>query len=154
MQVQHEDHDDPDFDLREFTPYMLNTAAEVASEGFASYYREQFGMTRTEWRVLFHLGRYGNMSAKELGLQSKLHKTKISRAVSGLEEKNMLTREQRPEDRRSETLILQERGYEVYNILIGKAEEFDALLARQLGVRDARALKRALAKVIAQGKRA
>ncbi|NVO24988.1 MarR family transcriptional regulator [Donghicola sp. C2-DW-16] len=142
-----------DFDIRDFTPYMLNVAAEAMSEGFSRYYRENFGMTRTEWRVLFHLGRYGNMSAKELGQQSKLHKTKISRAVAGLEEKGFLTREQRPEDRRSETLILLADGTAAYDTLIGYAEEYENQLARALGVRDARALKRALAKLVSIGRR-
>ncbi len=148
-----QESDDVDFDIREFTPYMLNVAAEATSEGFSRHYREKYGMTRTEWRVLFHLGRYGNMSAKELGQQSKLHKTKISRAVAGLEEKGFLTREQRQEDRRSETLILLDAGSEAYNELISYAEDFEAQLARSLGVRDARALKRALAKLVLSGRR-
>lgn len=148
-----QESDDVDFDIREFTPYMLNVAAEATSEGFSRYYRENYGMTRTEWRVLFHLGRYGNMSAKELGLQSKLHKTKISRAVAGLEEKDFLTREQRAEDRRSETLILKTDGLAAYESLTNYAEEFENQLARALGVRDARALKRALSKLVASGRR-
>lgn len=93
------------------------------------------------------------MSAKELGIQSRLHKTKISRAVAGLEEKDFLTREQRAEDRRSETLILRTDGLAAYQALTNYAEEFENQLARSLGVRDARALKRALAKLVASSRR-
>ena len=49
--------DDAPFDLRDFMPYLLNQAADASSRDFQSYYKGKYGMLRTEWRVLFHLGR-------------------------------------------------------------------------------------------------
>jgi hypothetical protein len=49
-------------------------------------------MLRTEWRVLFHLGRYGAMSAREISRRAGIHKTKVSRAVAALERKRFLER--------------------------------------------------------------
>nr|WP_256370895.1 MarR family transcriptional regulator [Rhodovulum sp. ES.010] len=40
-------------------------------------------MRRTEWRVLFNLGRDGPMTATQLGRLAHTHKTKVSRAVRG-----------------------------------------------------------------------
>jgi hypothetical protein len=51
--------DDPEFELSDFTPYLLNAAAEAQSLRFSRVYKDSYGMLRTEWRVLFHLGRYG-----------------------------------------------------------------------------------------------
>ncbi|WP_446720123.1 MarR family transcriptional regulator, partial [Leisingera sp. ANG-S] len=56
-------------------------------------------MLRTEWRVLFHLGNYGQMTAKEIGSRAKIHKTKISRAVAKLSEKRFVTRTRDENDR-------------------------------------------------------
>ena len=73
-----------DFDLLDFLPYLLNLAAEEASLGFQTLYKTRYGMLRTEWRVLFHLGIYGEMTATEIGERARMHKTKISRAVQKL----------------------------------------------------------------------
>ncbi|TYC61803.1 MarR family transcriptional regulator [Rhodobacterales bacterium] len=80
------------FEIRSFTPYLLNMAAERTSEAFSDVYKRQYGMKRTEWRVLFHLGRYGPMSAHEIGARARVHKTKISRAVRDLETKRFVRR--------------------------------------------------------------
>ena len=79
-----------DFDLRFFLPYLLNQAAEESSLAFQQVYKGRYGMLRTEWRVLFHLGIYGEMTAKEIGERARMHKTKISRAVQRLADRRFL----------------------------------------------------------------
>jgi len=82
----------PPFDLIHFLPYILNQAAEASSLGFQQVYKQRYGMLRTEWRVLFHLGRYGEMTAKDICERARIHKTKISRAVKALEDRRFLVR--------------------------------------------------------------
>ncbi len=118
-----------DFDLREFLPFLLNQAAEESSLEFQRVYKNRYGMLRTEWRVLFHLGNYGEMTAKEIGQTAKIHKTKISRAVRRLEQRRYLSRERDENDRRSEKLALTNGGRAVYRELRGIAQEYDAKLA-------------------------
>ncbi len=118
-----------DFDLREFLPFLLNQAAEESSLEFQRVYKNRYGMLRTEWRVLFHLGNYGEMTAKEIGQRAKIHKTKISRAVRRLEQRRYLSRERDENDRRSEKLALTNGGRAVYRELRGIAQEYDAKLA-------------------------
>lgn len=139
---------DDDFELSSFTPYLLNQAAERQSEAFAETYRARYGMLRTEWRVLFHLGRYGPLSAKEISERASVHKTKVSRAVRALEQKRFLERATSPEDRRVERLTLRAPGLEAFRHLSGAAQEFEANLVRRLGQRDAAKLK-ALLQVLA-----
>ena len=45
-----------EFNLHDFLPYLLNQAAEESSLAFQQIYKGRYGMLRTEWRVLFHLG--------------------------------------------------------------------------------------------------
>ena len=85
-------HKKDDFDLQEFLPFLLNMAAEEVSLEFQRIYKGRHGMLRTEWRVLFHLGNFGEMTAKEIGQRAKVHKTKISRAVQRLEQRRYLAR--------------------------------------------------------------
>lgn len=127
--VQHDSAEKDDFDLRKFLPFLLNQAAEESSLEFQRVYKNRYGMLRTEWRVLFHLGNHGEMTAKEIGARAKMHKTKISRAVHKLEQRRYLKRDRDENDRRKEHLALTPAGQAVYRELRGIAEQYDTKLA-------------------------
>jgi DNA-binding MarR family transcriptional regulator len=138
---------DDDFDLGQFLPYALNQAAEAASIGFQKHYRQRYGMLRTEWRVLFHLGRNGAMTAKAICERASLHKTKVSRAVGALEKKRFLAREEQANDRRLETLSLTRQGQAVYADLYKSAKVFDAGLSSHFSAQERDVLNRCLEKI-------
>ena len=135
------------FDLMMFLPYLLNQAAEESSFGFQRQYKDRYGMLRTEWRVLFHLGYYGDKTAREICVMSKMHKTKVSRAVSALEKRRFINRERVEEDRRSEILSLTKQGKSAYLDLRGIAEEYDRNLASDLSKDELKTLRLALVKL-------
>ncbi len=135
---------DSTFSLSLFLPYLLNQAAETASREFEQLYRARYGMLRTEWRVLFHLGLYGDMTAKQICDLAALHKTKVSRAVAALEEKRFLTRETIPSDRRNERLSLTRNGRLVFAELEESAKAYDAKLTQDFNEDEARRLRQAL----------
>ncbi len=110
-----------DFRLETFLPYRLNQAAERVSQRFAAQYRARYRMTRPEWRTLAALGTYGRMTATEIGVNSSMHKTKVSRAVRALEEKRWLKRSENADDRR------------IYDEMIELARAYEVELARLLG---------------------
>ena len=139
------------FDLQNFLPYLLNQAAEESSLAFQQVYRDRYGMLRTEWRVLFHLGLYGRLTAKEIGARSKMHKTKISRAVQRLEERRFLTRAPDEADRRQEYLELTVQGRAAYRDLHGVAQGYDAALADTLNPDEEAVLRSALRKLARMG---
>lgn len=140
-----------DFDLQDFLPYLLNQAAEASSLSFQHVYKSRYGMLRTEWRVLFHLGRYGRMTAKEIGQRAKTHKTKISRAVQRLAERRFLVRERDETDRRSEYLELTTAGQAAYRELRSVAAEYDARLAAQFTPDEAAQLRAMLHRLAGEG---
>ncbi len=137
------------FDLDQFLPYLLNQAAEASSHSFAATYRRDYGMTRTQWRVMANLGKFGAMSATEICRIAHIDKTKVSRAVSQLESSGYLTREKVAEDRRRERLALTEAGRAVFARLGAQALAFQAELAQGLGAERLAALEAALRAVIA-----
>lgn len=139
---------DPDaFDLKDFTPYLLASAAETASLQFQTAYKERYGMLRTEWRVVFHLGRYGPMTAKQICARARIHKTKVSRAVSALGQKTFLTRNTVDADRRSELLELTKTGRAAFDDLYGSARQFDAKLMADFSSQEREVLRRCLKKI-------
>ncbi|MGR3760853.1 MarR family winged helix-turn-helix transcriptional regulator [Roseobacteraceae bacterium NS-SX3] len=133
-----------DFALQDFLPFLLNRAAEESSLEFQTHYKNRYGMLRTEWRVLFHLGIYGRMTAKEISQRAKIHKTKISRAVAKLAERRFVTRNRDEADRRSEHLELTPAGEAAYRDLRAQAEQYDARLAARFSADDIQLLRRML----------
>ena len=116
------------FLLQDFLPYLLNQAAEATSLDFQKYYKANYGMLRTEWRVLFHLGRYGNLTAKEICTHANIHKTKVSRAVVALEARRFLTRTEVAHDRRHEMLSLTPKRRAAFDDLVQEAKRYNTRL--------------------------
>lgn len=135
---------DAPFDLSGFLPYMLSQAADQQSGAFSPVYKGRYGMLRTEWRVLFHLGQYGDQTAKAICDRAQMHKTKASRALRALEAKRFLTRQEVAQDRRHALISLTQKGRSAYLDLSQAAAEFDRALQDRLGAADARVLKRCL----------
>ena len=135
------------FDLQDFLPYLLAQAADVTSLGFQQYYKARYGMLRTEWRVLFHLGRYGQMTAKDICTRAHIHKTKVSRAVAALETKRFLNREQSTNDRRVETLWLTRTGTAAFQDLLAEAQRYDAKIMANFTEDEQVVLRRCLSKI-------
>ncbi len=130
-----------DFDLQYFLPYLLNQAAEEASIAFQKVYKSRYGMLRTEWRVLFHLGRYGAMTATDIGERARIHKTKVSRAVAALEKRDLIVRDKNRDDQREQTLCLSDQGNAMYEEIVPQALAYsksleDALTEEQKSVLD------------------
>ena len=135
---------DDDFDLGQFIPYRLNKVAERASREFSAIYRRRYSMTRPEWRVLANLGQHGTLTASAICRLSSQHKTKVSRAVSAMEERRWLERRQNNDDRREAYLLLTAAGREVYRDLSQWARRFDNDLAARMGEEALAALETAL----------
>jgi DNA-binding MarR family transcriptional regulator len=115
----------PILNLQEFIPYRLTRAAEDVGHRFARVYRERYGIDRPEWRTLALIGQFTRITATEIAAQTGMHKTKVSRAVWALEERNWLVRKVDGSDRRVEQLELTSEGKAVYAELVSVARGFE-----------------------------
>ena len=132
------------FQLQKFWPYALNQAAETTSLGFQSVYRKKHAMKRTEWRVLAHLGEFGQLTAKDICERASLHKTKVSRAVVALESKGWLNRSTNELDRRAEHLVLSKAGEQAYHDLTKEADKLNAELVAGLSAAELATFRKVL----------
>lgn len=139
----------PGFDLQDFLPYLLNQAAEAASQGFQDIYRDSYAITRTQWRVMANLGKFGSMTARDICRISHIEKTNVSRAVGHLERKGLLARSRYEQDRRAEILSLTEKGQAAFADLGKRAVDYDHALQKELGAKAAKDLNRILRAIIA-----
>ncbi len=101
-----------DFDLDTFLPYQLSVlAARVSAGGFARHYKQAYGISVAEWRVVAHLSRGDAVSVREIHERVNMDKPKVSRAASRLEEAGYVTKLTNSTDRRLVELSLTEKGW-------------------------------------------
>lgn len=139
------------FDLEGFLPYLLNQAAEATSKSFHASYKSEYGLTRSQWRVLANLGKFGSMTAGHICRIAHIEKTKVSRAVAALESRNLLVRAKAPDDGRAEILSLTTTGRSVFSSLGQRANAYDRLLRDELGPEAAAQLEALLRQLMARG---
>ncbi len=127
--------------LADFVPFRLNRLADAVSRNLSEIYRRRFGLEIPEWRVLVTVGQRGYCTAQEIAASTRMHKTRVSRAVSGLEARKLVAREPSGDDARAWRLHLTGAGRRVYDELVPLALERErSLLACLEGNRQQRFL--------------
>ena len=133
--------------LESFLPYQLNVLAETVSLALSRLYSERYGIGIPEWRVVATLGQFDAITARDVGIHSHMHKTKVSRAVASLERKGYVARTANPEDMREAFLTLTPEGQTTYQELAPLALEFAGQLSAELDVDELNALERVLSRL-------
>ncbi|MBY6114935.1 MarR family winged helix-turn-helix transcriptional regulator [Mameliella alba] len=127
----------PEFDLGRFTPYRLAVAAEKTSEALARQYREKFGISIPEWRVLVHLAQpldgAATVSVRDIEARVAMEKSKVSRAATRLENAGYIEKAQDAGDRRLVRLALTDKGRALMADLLPLAMAYQAEIERRLG---------------------
>jgi DNA-binding MarR family transcriptional regulator len=118
----------PVLQLGEFVPFRLNRLAAEVSEHLAGIYREHFGLDVPEWRVMATVGPEKGCTAQYIAGSTRMHKTRVSRAIAHLEQKGLMTRVTSPEDRREMELRLTKAGQRLYAELVPLALEREKTL--------------------------
>ncbi|SPH18827.1 putative HTH-type transcriptional regulator YusO [Defluviimonas aquaemixtae] len=123
----------PEFNLDRFTPYRVAVAAQKLSEELAKHYRQEFGISIPEWRVLAHLAHSGDVSVRDIEVRVAMEKSKVSRAASRLESAGHIAKSVNDSDRRLLQLSLTPKGRALMAKLLPLAlsfqEEIEARLA-------------------------
>lgn len=120
------------FDLSGFLPYRMAVAAEKLSVGMSKRYREEFGISIAEWRVLVNLADRGAVSVRDIEREVHLEKSKASRAASRLEASGYVTKAVNAQDRRLVVLELTDEGQALMRQLLRIATDYQARLEEML----------------------
>lgn len=139
MPRQHDSGMTGELALEHFLPYRLSVLSNRVSQTIATSYRDRFGLSVTEWRVIAVLGRTPKLSASEVVERTAMDKVAISRAVAALLERGLLLRAVDRDDRRRSVLTLSRKGASVHAQVAPLALTFEArlLAALEPAMRDA-----------------
>ena len=118
----------PALRLSSFMPFRLNRLAAEVSNHLSGIYRERFGLEIPEWRVLVTVAAELGCTAQRVVASTRMHKTRVSRAIAYLMEKGLIERVANSEDRREMQLQLTKAGRRIYSELVPLALERERAL--------------------------
>jgi len=135
------------FQTEDFLMYCLPGVARRASALCASEYLAAFGLKVPEWRLVAQVGRFGQISAKELSDKITMDQVAISRAVHACVKRGLIRETTNPNDRRSKVLVLTTEGKAFFKRFLPRACALAAQMEDGLTESEAQTLKRLLNKL-------
>lgn len=111
--------------LERFLPYRLSTLSNRISGIIAVTYRDKFGLSVTEWRIMAVLGEYPGASADEVSLKTQIEKSIVSRSLKKLLTRHLVVREVDVADRRRQNLCLTITGNDVYKQIVPVSYDYE-----------------------------
>ncbi len=118
----------PNSSLSNFLPYQLSLASNAVSGRIAIEYRQRFGLSIPEWRVMAVLGDVGALTQRDLTRRTIMDKVAVNRACKGLEDRELAVRTPNEADGRSHLLDLTEAGREMHGQIMPLAMEIERRL--------------------------
>jgi DNA-binding MarR family transcriptional regulator len=139
--------------IRDLLSYRLHSVANLLSRGAELRYRREFGVSLWEWRTIALLGAVAEpLSLNHLAHAAGIHKSQMSRVVSGLTKRRLVLRAADAEDARGVRLTLSKSGRKLYDGLIGAAAERDEAFRNCLSSREQQVFESVLAKLAGQAR--
>ncbi len=116
-------------ELPAFVPFRLNRLAAGVSQHLAVVYQTRFGLDIPQWRVMATVGSRHGCTAQYIAASTRMHKTRVSRAIAELEARQLIERVSSAEDRRERQVRLTKAGRRMYTELVplALAREADLL---------------------------
>lgn len=121
------------FELSRFTPYRSAVVAQLLSEALAREYRDRFGISIPDWRVLVHLNADDGASVRDIEQKVVMEKSKVSRAAARLVSRGLIARTKNEADGRLIHLSLTEKGWAMMEELLPIANAFQRRIDATLG---------------------
>lgn len=118
----------PSSTLARFLPYQLSLASNAVSGRIAVEYRQRWGLSIPEWRVMAVLGDAGAMTQRDLTKRTLMDKVAVNRACKVLEESGYAERQPNEQDGRSHLLDLTKEGEAIHAEILPLALEMERKL--------------------------
>jgi DNA-binding MarR family transcriptional regulator len=132
--------------LEQFLPYRLAMLAGVVSEALGVILARH-GLNMGDWAVLVTLAQAPQLTAKALGARCDMHKTKVSRILAGLLQRDLISRSVNHGDLRQSFLRLTPLGQELYGACLPATAELTQRLEAALERDERESLDRGLTRL-------
>ena len=135
-----------DLRLNSFLPYVLNNLAERVSAGLSSIYVNEYQLSIPEWRVIANLAEHETLNARQIVEFTTMEKSKVSRAVSNLSERGLVSQQRAEGDSRAKDLTLTAAGKDLYRSIVPRVLDWERDLLAEMSSGEYRDLMHLLEK--------
>ncbi|HSQ94656.1 MAG TPA: MarR family winged helix-turn-helix transcriptional regulator [Croceibacterium sp.] len=136
--------------LAEFLPYRLSVTSNAVSQRIAQEYRNRWGLSVPEWRVMAVLGDSGPRTQRELTSMTIMDKVAVNRACKVLEDRGLAVRRPNAQDGRSHLLELTAPGKAMHSLIMPLALEMERRLFAKFTDEEVEAFRSLLGRVRAE----
>lgn len=136
-------------DARDLFSFQLQRLASLSSRIALLSIGPRYKLTVREWRALAVLDYLGEAPLQLLANHSGLLKSQMSRTVSGLIERGLISRSENPEDGRSILLRLTVAGKDVVARILADSEQRNEMMLASLSPAEREQLQKAMQAVFA-----
>jgi DNA-binding MarR family transcriptional regulator len=136
--------------LAEFLPYRLSVTSNAVSQRIAQEYRNRWGLSVPEWRVMAVLGDSGAHTQRELTSMTIMDKVAVNRACKVLEDRGLAVRRPNTQDGRSHLLELTGEGKGMHGQIMPLALEMERRLFARFTDAEVEAFRSLLGRVRAE----
>ncbi len=126
--------------LDSFLPAIIRSLDEGMAANMSRRITGPFRLTMTEWRILLFLAEHEALTASDIVDYTAMEKSKVSRAISSLENLGMIERKVAEDDQRVKLLRLTEKGFKRYHALVPRVLDWERELINALDVSEYRDL--------------
>jgi DNA-binding MarR family transcriptional regulator len=130
--------------LTNFTPFRLNRLATGVNDHLSDVYKRRFGLEIPEWHVIATVGPAWSCTAQHIADSTRMHKTRVSRAIAHLVKRGLIERTSNADDRREMELRLTKAGRAMYTELVPLALERERAMLACLSEEELRAVNEGL----------
>jgi len=131
-------------DLGDFLPYLTNRVGMIVAEQFGADALAEHGLSIAMWRVMAVLASRGSQRQIDLADLTSIEVSTLSRLVSRLIRKGLVTRTRSANSNREVAVKLSPKGQSLVNHLIPMALDFEAAAIAGLSGKDIAVLKHCL----------
>ncbi|HEY4748809.1 MAG TPA: MarR family winged helix-turn-helix transcriptional regulator [Steroidobacteraceae bacterium] len=122
----------------------MNRLAAAVSQHLSAVYRARFALEIPEWRVMATVGQDLGCTAQHVADSTRMHKTRVSRAIAQLARRGLIERVASERDRRERALRLTRAGRRLYAKLVPLALARERALLACMSGAERRSLLRGL----------
>jgi len=125
---------DPGTDPAKLLAYRVLAFSQRLYRGIEILLQDELGLSVRQWRILLFLATHGPRSPQDIAAFWRYDKSQVSRAVSELVEKKLVTAERAEQDARRVTVSLTASGRRVYErglpLSLARQEKLTSCLTR------------------------
>ncbi len=136
--------------LDDWLPFQCSVITNRVSSMLARMYSEEFGIGVVEWRLMANLGSFSPMSAKDLSASTAMDQVSVTRALTSLVDKKLVSRKVDGKDRRKVVLRLTKAGTDAYERVMPLAQAIERELTSALSPQDLATVHAAMQVLVAR----